>query len=80
MSEVLESLSAFVRAWCAAEDEKRRRSEALRRLEHEINWTYARLSNPQIRMSPRQRGELRHQIRHKEIEIAFLDAPRTLAG
>ena len=71
-----ESLALFVRDWCKYEDAKRQRIQTLRRLECEINWLYARLDNPQYCMTPAQRGEYMHQIRHHELEIAFLDLNR----
>jgi len=69
MSDVLDSLKPFVDAWCKAEDDKRRREELVRRNEHEIRWIENELATKKL--SPAQRGEYRHQIRKKELEIAF---------
>lgn len=67
--ETLDAIKQSVTAYCQQASDARRKEETVRRCEHEIRWLEHELATKKL--SPRCRGEYRHQIRHKELEIAF---------
>lgn len=77
MSAFVDSLEAFVTSWVAGEEEARRQMRALGRLESEIRWCEGEIAKERERAkrqpsAARRIAQLRHQIRHKELQIAFL--------
>jgi hypothetical protein len=77
MSTFTDSMERFVSAWCAGEEEARRKMRALQRLESEIRWCKGEIRKEEIRArrqprAARRVADLLHQIRQREIEIAFL--------
>lgn len=74
-SPVIEALSSWVQAWCAAEDKRRRDNYFRNVLIAGIGWRQEQIRkhmhNPRKQKLIR---ELRHQILHSEITLAFLDA------
>ena len=72
-------LAEFVHAWVADQDAKRRREDRLRQIIHEIAWAereIERVEAEALRRPSKRRhvAQLRHQLRHKEIEYAIEDA------
>ena len=72
MSDVMEDLAQFVRAYCVGEEIKRRRRDRITQYKYEITWIENILATRKL--TPKQRGEYRHQIRQHEINLAFLYA------
>jgi len=71
-----QSLTAFVHAWIAEEEAARRSADTLRRLEAEIRWCRQEIAKEERRArrqprAARRVAELVHQIRRRELEIAF---------
>jgi predicted nucleic acid-binding Zn-ribbon protein len=77
-NDFIADLTAFVQAWVAAEDKKRRYDERMRSLEAEIVWLQKRINElePMLTKRPstiRQINDLKHQLRQHELDIAFLE-------
>ena len=74
--DVMDSLKQFVDAWCQQENTIQHNTQAVRQWEHEIRWLENELATKKL--SARCRSEYRHQIRHKELEIAFREFNGTI--
>jgi hypothetical protein len=73
----MDSLEAFVTAFCAGEEKARQKMRTLDRLESEIRWCQSEIAKEEARARKQPRAsrrisELRRQIRHRELQIAFL--------
>lgn len=75
----IDDLREFVQAFCASSEAKHRRENRLRQIDHEIAWTereIAKVEAATVRRPSKGRRvvELRHQLRHRQIEYALLEA------
>lgn len=68
--EFLTGLKNFVDGFIANSEKKRWRDQTERQMVHEIEWCRLQLRKSR---SMKHHDQLRHQIRHKELVIAFLD-------
>jgi len=67
-------LKAFVDGFIAVSEKKRWRDQTERQMVHEIEWCRRQLKKSR---SVKHHDQLRHEIRHKELVIAFLDMDRS---
>lgn len=72
-----DALAEFVQAFTAEQEASRRVAERTRQCEAEIKWCRKEIAKEEIRAKRQPRAARRiaalvHEIRHREIEIAFL--------